>query len=105
MHQLRIGAAAAALAISGCSYDISTPDCEAILTPTEAAICASPALRKVDRAMTRQYRIALSISGDDEESLRAEQNAWITERNTCEDDEACIAEAYRERLNILADYD
>lgn len=105
MRHLRIGAAVAALGISGCSYDISTPDCANIQTPTEVAICASPSLRKLDRTLTRQYRVALSISGDDEESLRAEQNEWIAERNTCGEDEACIAGLYRERINTLADYD
>lgn len=105
MRVLRIAALVAAAGTSGCSYDISTPDCANVLTPTEATICASPALRKLDRKLTKQYRVALSISGDDEENLRTEQNEWIAERNTCGEDEACIAEAYRERLNVLADYD
>ena len=95
----------ATVALSACAYDIATPDCETVLTPTEGAICESPKLRKLDRDLRRLYRVALSISGDDEENLRSEHNAWIAERNTCLDDTACIADLYRERLNVLADYD
>lgn len=94
-----------ALAATGCAYDISTPDCAIILTPTDEAICARPALRRLDRAMAKQYQVALSISGDDLPNLRAEQAQWITVRDACGGDEACIAERYRERLNVLADYD
>lgn len=105
MRVLCVPAVLAAVALSGCSYDIATPDCETVLTPTEAAVCASPKLRKLDRDLRKRYRVALSISGDDEPHLRSEQNAWIAERNTCLDNETCIAELYRERINVLADYD
>lgn len=105
MRVLVVPAVLATVALSGCSYDIATPDCEAALTPTEGAICESPKLRKLDRDLRKLYRVALSISGDDEANLRSEHNAWIAERNTCLEDETCIAELYRERLNVLADYD
>lgn len=105
--QLRVpfACATAALLLAGCSYDIATVDCGLTLTSTEEAICASSKLRSLDASMTRQYRIVLSISGDDEPNLRAEQADWIKSRNACGSDTACIAARYRERLNILADYD
>ncbi|MEZ5925686.1 MAG: lysozyme inhibitor LprI family protein [Hyphomicrobiaceae bacterium] len=96
---------AVAVLAAGCSTDVATVDCGLTLTPTEDAICTSSKLRHLDARMTRQYRIALSISGDDEPNLRAEQAAWIRSRNSCGGDRACIAKQYRERLNILADYD
>lgn len=97
--------AAVALAVAGCSYDVATVDCGLALTPTEDAICASPKLRSLDATMTREYRIVLSISGEDEPNLRAEQAEWIHSRDACGGDTACIAKRYRERLNLLADYD
>lgn len=97
--------AAVALLLAGCSYDVSAVDCGLALTPAEDAICSSSKLRRLDASMTRQYRIALSISGDDEPNLRAEQAEWIRSRDACGGDTACIAKRYRERLNVLADYD
>ncbi len=97
--------AAAAILVAGCSYDIATVDCNLVLTPTEDAVCGSSKLRRLDRDLTKLYQVALSISEDDEPSLRAEQAAWIKSRNACGGDETCIADAYRQRLNVLADYD
>lgn len=105
MRVFRISVAVAASIVAGCSYDIATPDCGFVLTPTDEAICASPALRKLDRALAKQYQVALSISGDAEPNLRAEHAAWIAQRNACGGDGTCIAKRYRERLNVLADYD
>jgi uncharacterized protein len=98
-------AAALAIAATGCSYDVATVDCNLVLTPTETAVCGSSQLRRLDRDLTKLYQVALSISEDDEPNLRAEQAAWIKSRNACGGDEACIATRYRERLNVLADYD
>lgn len=97
--------AAVALLAAGCSYDVATVDCGFVLTPSEEAICASSKLQSLDARLTHQYQIALSISGDDEPNLRAEQAQWIVSRDACGGDTACIARRYRERLNILADYD
>lgn len=105
MRVFRVSAAVAASIVAGCSYDIATPDCGLVLTPTDEAICASPALGKLDRALAKQYQVALSISGEDEPNLRAEHAAWITQRNASGGDARCIAKRYRERLNVLADYD
>jgi uncharacterized protein len=91
--------------VAGCTYDVATVDCGFVLTPTDEAICSSGKLRKLDARMTRQYQVALSISGADEPNLRAEQAGWIQSRNACGADAACIARRYRERLNVLADYD
>jgi uncharacterized protein len=93
------------MATTGCSYDVATVDCNLALTSTETAICGSSKLRRLDRDLTKLYQVALSISGDDEPNLRAEQAAWVRSRNACGGDAACIAKRYRERLNVLADYD
>ena len=98
-------AAALAIAAAGCSYDVATVDCNLALTSTETAICGSSKLRRLDRDLTKLYQVALSISGDDEPNLRAEQAVWVRSRDACGSDEACIAARYRERLNLLADYD
>ncbi|MEJ1159038.1 lysozyme inhibitor LprI family protein [Prosthecomicrobium sp. N25] len=77
-------------------------DCATATGAAERAICLSPRLSADDRRLDEAYRRARSSLGDAErEALRAGQRDWIRRRNACGADPACLAEAYRSRLQEL----
>jgi uncharacterized protein len=77
-------------------------DCSGSLSQTETVICSDDALSQLDIRMAAAYRRALaSVSGRDLESMRADQKAWIAQRDACGFDKACIRTAYRDQLAAL----
>ncbi|WP_172746710.1 peptidoglycan-binding protein [Neorhizobium sp. T25_13] len=83
------------------SRDVGNPrpsfDCRAASQATEHAICSSQLLAELDRRLVNIYTAAVA-SGITHAGAQAE---WISRRNRCKSDTACIENAYRERLSIL----
>lgn len=85
----RMALAGAALALSvmiaaGTAHAQPSFDCKAAATPVEKAICADPTLADADTEIAGAYKTLQSLSGAaDRERLRAEQKAWLTQRNQC----------------------
>ena len=83
----------AALALTGAAVPAAKPSftCKGQLTPSEQAICTDPELAAWDRAMAKVYRLT-DKSGESPTQI---QKNWLTERDTCGPDRACVLSAYR----------
>lgn len=67
----------------------------------EALICKNPDLASQDRKLAATYDAALKKAGDRSKTLKAEQRGWIKGRDECwksDDQQACISDAYNQRL-------
>ncbi len=77
-------------------------DCTKAGTPTEKAICASPALDQLDRAIAQAYRTLLKAQrGDAAESVRDEQRNWLSARDA--KPSPALEALMRARLTALRD--
>ncbi len=85
-------------------------DCTLAKTPTELAICADPALVKLDAQLNRDYkafRDAYQKSDNHQcllEDEAARQKAWLKDRDACGNDAICIFNAYQSRIEKLEIY-
>lgn len=89
-------------------------DCGAVHTPTERLICKDPALSKLDADLAAAYTRALNSPSADRAVLKAEQLAWLRDRDKrCQQADPsqprdivvmqlCLAEAYTARASELA---
>ena len=66
-------------------------------------VCSSEALASLDRTMSSQFYSALS-RGDERTraELRRSRDRFLAYRDRC-GDEACVAQAYRDRMDEIAD--
>lgn len=83
--------------------------CAKATTPTEKAICADQGLSKLDERLAAAYRSALNqLSGSSPEegkaqaALKADQRAWLGERNGCGGDVSCLRAVQERRLAVLS---
>lgn len=83
--------------------------CSKATTPTEKAICADPALSALDERLSASYRAALErLSGASPEegaagaAVKADQRAWLRDRDSCGADAACLRRAYEGRAAVLS---
>ncbi|CAO3426924.1 hypothetical protein [Azospirillum doebereinerae] len=83
--------------------------CAKASTPTETAICADSATSKLDERLSAAYRAALKrLSGASPEdspagtAVKADQKAWIADRNACGSAVPCLRMAYERRLAVLS---
>ncbi|MFZ6874064.1 lysozyme inhibitor LprI family protein [Undibacterium sp. Di27W] len=87
-------------------------DCDRAATAVEKAICADPALSALDDQLGVLYGELLKLAKD-RAAISRMQHEWIAadsnlsgNRSTCEEKnegrEACLAEVYRKRLDLLA---
>ncbi|QCO18054.1 DUF1311 domain-containing protein (plasmid) [Azospirillum brasilense] len=83
--------------------------CSKATTPTEKTICADPGLSALDERLAATYRAALErLSGASPEegaagaAVKADQRAWLRDRDTCRADAACLRRAYDGRMAILS---
>lgn len=83
--------------------------CSKAATPTEKAICADPALSALDERLSASYRAALDrLSGASPEegvagaAVKADQRAWLRERDACGADAPCLRRAYEGRGAVLS---
>jgi uncharacterized protein YecT (DUF1311 family) len=80
--------------ITGPSYDCSNSS-----TSTEFAICYSPDLWAMDRAMASLYFFYReSTDANHSQEFLASQRAWLARRDRCADDFSCLHERYSSRL-------
>jgi len=85
-------------------------DCTLAKTPTELAICADPALAKLDAQLNRDYqafRDAYQKSVNHQCDLAKEtagQKDWLKKRDACGSDAKCIEDAYQSRIEGLGLY-
>lgn len=75
-------------------------DCSLAGTATEHAICGSPRLAELDRALSAAYQNALHHGGS-EAQLRAEQRNWMGQRNACGASEICLEQMMQQRISSL----
>jgi uncharacterized protein YecT (DUF1311 family) len=90
--------AAADLHQEGMSVGIAGPsyDCAKATTSTERAICGSFELWLEDRALGYIYFVLRNVSSGEERTLLVEkQRRWISQRDRCGNDVACILDRYR----------
>src|ERR1700737_4160849 len=79
-------------------------DCSKSSTFAEKTICSDPLLRKLDDALSINYKAMLGADlGGTVENLRIEQRKWIANRNKCATRE-CLVAMYRERIDETCDY-
>jgi uncharacterized protein len=66
-------------------------------------VCASPGLASLDRQMSSQFYSALSRGNERVRAdLRHTRDSFLRYRERC-GDEACVAQAYRDRMDEIAD--
>ncbi|MGF7174040.1 lysozyme inhibitor LprI family protein [Azospirillum doebereinerae] len=83
--------------------------CAKASTATETAICADSVTSKLDERLSAAYRAALKrLSGASPEdgaagtAVKADQKAWIADRNACGNAVPCLRMAYERRLAVLS---
>lgn len=80
--------------------------CAGALTAVQQTLCSEPRLGLLDQQMA-QLLNALQMRPNVPETLRAEQQQWLTTRDQCvgsDDLASCLESAYRARLTILRQY-
>lgn len=86
--------------------DAASFDCAQASHPVEQAICANPALSKMDERLASTFRQARQLSIEGDNQLLEEQRSWLREtRQTCAasaDIAACALNRYGWRLEELA---
>ncbi|MGQ0564170.1 MAG: hypothetical protein ACT4OK_03740 [Gemmobacter sp.] len=78
--------------------------CNQAGTPTETALCTTPDLWPMDRAMNALYFHVRGLSDPTaRKRILAEQRAWMTARNACGADDDCLKQRYEARLRDFRD--
>lgn len=75
-------------------------DCTKAASKAEKTICADPVLSDYDSQLSRAWSAALKQTRYAKE-LKADQRAWLNQRDTCED-WVCLRREYARRLAMLA---
>ena len=68
---------------------------------TEAAICNSQRLSKMDRKLNQVFINALKELKKNQNSLRKNQIEWLEKRNQCKEESECIRRKYAQRIRQL----
>lgn len=93
---------AAAFAAPDLSYAQSF-DCTKARTAIEKRICDDPNLGLMDAELGSVYgTLRNSLGADTEAALRTSERAWVEQRNACDAQGNCLADAYAKRLGQLA---
>ena len=91
---------------------VASFDCAKAATPTEHAICSTPALGEKDIRMATYYRILQDVSPavsgmayrEFRGGIQDAQTTWMKrQRDVCKDDATCLAQAYDQRIKVLHD--
>ena len=82
-------------------------DCAKAKTPAEKAICADPALKRLDDALSVAYAaLKAKLAPPEQKMLTAAQKRWIARREFCEGAEegivACVTARTAERISLLS---
>jgi uncharacterized protein len=110
-HQARSSAMFAALWLLQAPALAQSFDCSKASTVIEHTICQDQALRQLDSTLARQFGTLLHIAPKRREALLANEHLWIKSRDRqCVPRDslatapivACLADAYRARIQYLA---
>lgn len=100
---MKLLVALTAFFVSSSAFAVSF-DCTKASTFAEKTICSDPLLRKLDDALSSNYKAMLGADlGGPVENLRIDQRKWIANRNKCTTRE-CLVATYRERIDETCDY-
>ena len=106
MHGVLHGAlvAVGAVLLAG-SCEAASFNCNLAKLPAEVAICQDETLTSEDEELARQYFAMVNAApGWAIPEIKAEQKAWLKERNACGYDMQCIMGSYRGRLQRLGEW-
>ncbi|MBA3667956.1 MAG: hypothetical protein H0W65_09565 [Sphingomonas sp.] len=79
-------------------------DCARARTTSERAVCASPALAALDRAMAERYVDATADADADAALLlRRTRGSFLAYRERCGSENSCIERVYRGRMREIED--
>lgn len=98
------GCAVLALAGMQGAANAASFDCAKAGTRTEKAICADPAVSRMDEDMATAFKAAMEAwpAGNWKDFLRREQRDWIKTRDSeCKADAACLKRDYELRIAFL----
>lgn len=76
-------------------------DCKKANLPSEKAICDSQKLFVLDSELATSYKKAMTQKGANNKEIKESQILWISERNTCGSDKACLEKILRSRIDFL----
>lgn len=76
-------------------------DCTKAASAVEKTICASTALYALDTQMGEAYRALVHANLQAQPELRKAQRIWLKTRDQCADNQACLDQSYRERVQSL----
>ena len=77
-------------------------DCARARTDTEKTICADGDLASLDQTLDQTYRSAADrLTRIAFGVIKVEQAAWLTRRDACGTDAACISQEYRQRIAAI----
>jgi len=94
----RLAVCVAAVLLLGSAAQAAGIDCDKAATRTEATICASPELMKLDHDLATAYR-KVSDTNPAVVSLKESQREWLTERDAgCRTNKACLIATYEDRI-------
>ena len=69
----------------------------------QETVCDSTELSSLDGVVGVAYRRAVSDSGKGVE-IQREQSRWVSRRNACGEDRACLRRRYQEQIGLLESY-
>jgi uncharacterized protein len=94
-----------AVSSTGAAHADSGPsfNCQKATSPVEHTICADAVLAKLDRQLALAWKALLTEFNDEHQiaAIRADQNRWLTSRNTCGANASCLQTAYGKRLSQI----
>lgn len=80
-------------------------NCGGRLNATEARICANPVLAGLDRDMASTYAwLSGQLGGGERNRLKNDQRNWLSRRNRCGANDACIEGQISERIGYLNEW-
>ncbi|HYH40148.1 MAG TPA: lysozyme inhibitor LprI family protein [Azospirillum sp.] len=94
-----------ALALASPAAAASFP-CAKAGTPAEKAICADAGISALDERLAKAFkdamqRLGANTDGAAQVALKADQRAWLAERNACGGDAVCLRDRYERRVAVL----
>ena len=99
---------AVTLSLTASDAQAASFNCAYAKLPAEVAICNDEELGSLDVPMSRLYYSDIhKLPWEQVTEVKAEQKAFIKERNACGSDDVCITDSYNariERLNFWADW-
>jgi uncharacterized protein len=85
--------------LTGDNSQAASFNCDKAASATEKAVCADPALDRLDETMASRYQALLTrLPPVQADALRQEQRKWLQQRNRCGGKGDCLRREYQGRL-------